>query len=189
MDSLLRAQFGERLRQVLAARGLKSADLARLTGESATKAAGWLQGKGLMVAGLAQIAVALDVSLDWLVHGVGSEMAPEKMDLSPMEEQLLVALRHYGESTSRHLLGLLQSIEMTGISASLQQLHAKTLLADMALPSVILCHHGNLLVANEAFAHLLGLECDALDALVGQSYKKWLPHRLRSNLLFYWKAR
>ncbi len=181
MEQLLRTQFGERLKQVLAARSFKSADLARLTGESPAKVAGWLQGKGLMTQGLTTLATHLDVSVDWLIHGIGPERVSEAVELSSQEEQLVIALRHYGVSAARHLLGLLTTVERDGITTSLQHVRAQALLADLTLPSVILCHHGNFLAANEAFGGLLGFDQEKMDALFGQSYKKWLPHRLRSE--------
>ncbi len=181
MSQLLRTQFGDRLKQVLHSRGLKPVDLARLTGESPAKVGGWLQGKGLMTQGLAQLALSLDVSLDWLIHGVGPERVSETLKLDTQEEQLIWALRQYGDLATQHFCGLLAAVERAGITSTLQHMRAQALLADIDLPSVILSNSGCFLTANEAFGALLDFEQEKISALAGINYKKWLPHTLRSE--------
>ena len=79
IDGLRMETFGDRLRQAMAARGLrKQLALAVEIGVDHSAVSRWQNGSGLSLGHAARVCEALDVSLDWLILGRGT-MTSHKM--------------------------------------------------------------------------------------------------------------
>lgn len=179
-DKDISQAFSLRLKEALQRRRLKATDLARLTDVSDAKVSGWIHGKGLTLTNLIHIAEALQVSLNWLVHGIGSEQLAANGRLNPLEKDLVLALRHFGTESVDHLNRFLSRFYLASLGSSLKQFHAHNLAVDMNPPFAILDTHGKLLTANLAFNQLLRLSDEHITQAIQQEYTQWLPRHLHT---------
>lgn len=85
--------FGDRLRAVLAEKGLSQADLSRLANVDRSMVTKYLKGtKHPKIDTVRRCAAVLYVSPDWL-EGYNVEKDPQPVQLSPLENDLILCFR------------------------------------------------------------------------------------------------
>lgn len=177
--------IGTRIRLALDARDMRPSDLAARSGVSRAAVSSWLKGENLSLANINIIAKVLDVSLNWLVMGIGSVQLAADSDVSQEEQNLLRLLRHFGEDALSQSLGMVRATQEQA-QDPLKCFKAYDLVSSTQLPVAVLDADGFLVYSNIYHNRLLGLENVDRLKLQSHHFTEWIPrvfHRPFRNLL------
>lgn len=164
---------------------MRASQLAQALGVSRAAVNSWLKGEKLSLGNVVGIANALDVSLNWLVGGIGSVNLAADPALSADEENLLRLLRHLGDDALSQALGMLKAMQSVEQNP-LKRFKAYDLVSRSELPIAVLDADGFLVYSNIYHNRLIGLGDDHQPSLNSHHFTEWIPrvfHRQFRSLL------
>lgn len=168
--------FSDRLQVILQDNRISKSSLALSLGVSPATITGWLNGKSPTLENLAKVATTLNVSLCWLVKGVGPMRLHGPMHVTKAEEELLLQLRYFPEEVFDHLFVFLAAITNSGSESHLvKRARASKVLSSVGLAMAILDSRHIIRDINAEYLKLLNFEPAMKASIVGSSILDWIP--------------
>lgn len=176
--------FSDRLNEALIKTATPKSKLALMIGTKPSTVSGWLSGKYPTVNNLISISRALNISLCWLVNGLGPMHMYGPLHISPDEENLLLQLRFFPKDISRHLLNFLalasqheSDIELINCARASRVLNA----ADLAMA----VFDNNFLIRdiNNEFLKLLNIPEELKKQLINTYFIDWLSTKDKGKMI------
>lgn len=176
--------FADRLQIVLDESGLSKSTLALSLDVSPATITGWLKGKGPTLDNLVRLSQLLNISLCWLVNGVGPMRLHGPMHVSRDEEELIMQLRFFPEEVVDHLFIFLAAVTNAESDYDLvNRARASKVLSSVGLAMAILDSHHIVRDINSEYLKLLNIEPAKKVNVVGSSLLDWVLPEQRGQLI------
>ena len=165
----------QRLQYAMQARGVTATNLAYALGVSKSSVSDWLKGGGLTLNNITAIAVELNLSLDWLLHGKGSMDLFGPIHPSKDEMQLIQQLRNAGPTVFEAFFNMLGNMAKPMLGDDpVSQILALEMLEKSRMPMTVINHKGFIIDINEICMALLGDQLDKQKDVVGSHFANWI---------------
>lgn len=170
------AKVGKRLKEIMEYRNVSLTTLSLEIGVSKASVSDWIKTGRLSFEHLVGISICLNVSLDWLLLGIGKVDLHGPLHPSGEEREMISLLRECGGMQA--LTGFHKFIEnllhaQLG-DAPVQQVLAHKMLDDMACPLCVIDQQGLICDANYQCLSMLELNSPERTGFIGDNIKKWI---------------
>lgn len=167
----------DRLRMALRAREMTVTELSLNLNVSKASVSEWLSTGKIAFDHLVLLSIRLNVSVHWLLTGIGEMGLYGALHLSKDETSLLKRAKALSESLvveeMHRFLSVLMQLQLG--DNPMQQLMYQKILSDLACPLCVLDSRGAICDANLPFLQLLGMSSDHAKRVIGSHLVKWLP--------------
>ncbi len=137
----------------------------------------WLSSGKIAFDHLVALSIRLNVSIHWLLTGMGDLGLCGSLRLSRTEFEVLQKLRALGGDKAvekvHQFLSALMSSQLG--DEPMQQVMYQKIMHDLACPLCVLDERGVICDANAAFLQLVGIKPENIRQLVGHHLVAWLP--------------
>lgn len=158
-ENLNYTNIGNRIKEAMALNNTSISDFSVRTGVSRFSIAQWLKGNNLTTDSLCLIANELNISINWIIFGIGDLQRSSGYIPSDTETEFISICRHINHNCSQSLLALLKSLNT--FNAASRSINADKLMGDFFscsnTPVAIVQMDGAVLDCNAQFREMLGI--------------------------------
>lgn len=154
------SEVGGRIRRALKVKGYTPAEVASLTGASRATVSQWFKGRNLTLNALEKLSGQLDISLNWIVFGLGDLSRASSLQITEKEEALLTITRHMENDVAPVISELFKSVARynSGLTNIANQSRADQMFELARIARVCFLTDGTIVDANPFFRSTFGVE-------------------------------